>query len=359
VAALNPGPQLAQPMMQPDEAAAAPRAPTTLWQPNVNMSQADVEQAFIPATAPGADKTFVPNAVPQFAPAQNAAALQVVAQRAMQIADRATGMAQRGMLYSARTELIQALQLIAQALDVQRGTAQHAASLAAGLTALAEARDFSTSAARPGETVDVAAIAAGHRTRLLQNGTATTISPVIAQQQYFAYAQNQLTAAVANVGSGSQILYRLGRLQTAMAAHDADPLALHGPEAIVFHQAALATDDKNWLAANELGVLFARYGQLPEARRLLVYSVSVHPHIEGWRNLAVIHGRLGETELARQADHEGQLLARQSGKSTSESHEMVRWVDPQTFAASGAPDVPWPAGAPTKAVAAAPSGPRR
>ena len=37
----------------------------------------------------------------------------------------------------------------------------------------------------------------------------------------------------------------------------------------VFHQAALATDGGNWLAANELGVLFARYGQLAQARQIL------------------------------------------------------------------------------------------
>ena len=47
-------------------------------------------------------------------------------------------------------------------------------------------------------------------------------------------------------------------LQTAMATHDADSVALHAPQSIVFHQAALATDGGNWLAANELGVLYAR-----------------------------------------------------------------------------------------------------
>jgi len=144
-----------------------------------------------------------------------------------------------------------------------------------------------------------------------------------------------------------------------MAAHDADPLASHGPQAIVFHQAALATDGGNWLAANELGVLLARYGQLADARRLLLHSVSVHPHVEGWHNLAIVHGRLGETDLAQRAEHERQLLARLGGKSSAESSEMVRWVDPQTFAASGGPDVHWPAEVAPKAVAAAPSGPRR
>jgi tetratricopeptide (TPR) repeat protein len=181
----------------------------------------------------------------------------------------------------------------------------------------------------------------------------------VAQQQYFAQAQAHLAAAAGGVPAGSQILYRLGRLQTALAAHDADPLAMHAPQAMVFHQAALATDGRNWLAANELGVLLARYGQLPDARRLLQHSVSLHPHIEGWHNLAIVHGRLGETDLAARAENERQLLARQGGKSPAESSEVVRWVDPPTFAASGGPDVRWPADAASKAVAATPSSPRR
>ena len=144
-----------------------------------------------------------------------------------------------------------------------------------------------------------------------------------------------------------------------MAAHDADSLALHGPQSIVFHQAALATDGANWLAANELGVLYARYGQLPEARQLLVHSVTVHPHVEGWHNLATVHRRLGETELAQRAEGESQLLAQQAGKSSANSSEMVRWVDPKTFAASGGSDVRWPDNVAAKSVAASPAPVRR
>jgi tetratricopeptide (TPR) repeat protein len=277
--------------------------------------------------------------------------MQAVAQRAIQMADHASSMAQRGMLFSARTELIQALQLIVQALDVQESGTQHSTALAAGLTALDEARDFSVSAARPGDAVNVSAIASAHRTSHFRSATSTSLSPVIAQQQYLGQAQNQLAVAAGGVPAASQILYRLGRLQTAMAAHDADSLALHGPQSIVFHQAALATDGANWLAANELGVLYARYGQLPEARQLLVHSVTVHPHVEGWHNLATVHSRLGETELAQRAEGERQLLAQQAGKSPANSNDMVRWVDPKTFAASGGNDVRWPENVAAKSVA--------
>src|SRR5438067_1671050 len=88
-----------------------------------------------------AQPQMAPQAVP-FASQPNSNGLQAVAARAMQMADHAAILAQRGMLYSARTELTQALQLVAQALDVQQATGSHAAALAAGLTALDEARDF-------------------------------------------------------------------------------------------------------------------------------------------------------------------------------------------------------------------------
>src|SRR5262249_1863225 len=150
-----------------------------------------------------------------------------------------------------------------QALDVQEGNAHHAAALAAGLTALKEARDFALSNNQPDNFANASVIAANHRTPLLRDSVSLhgsgspSMSPVIAQQQYFGYAQSQFVLAAGGLPAASQILYRLGRLQTAMAAHDADPLALHAPQAIVFHQAALATDGSNWLAANELGVLYA------------------------------------------------------------------------------------------------------
>jgi hypothetical protein len=144
-----------------------------------------------------------------------------------------------------------------------------------------------------------------------------------------------------------------------MAAHDADPLALHGPQSIVFHQAALAADNANWLAANELGVLYARYGQLPEARQLLVHSVTVHPHIEGWHNLTAVHRRLGETEMAQRAEAERQLVAQQTGKSSAQSNDMIRWVDPKTFAASGGADVRWPENVAAKSAAGSSTTARR
>jgi hypothetical protein len=288
---------------------------------------------------------------------QPSAAMNAVAQQAIQMADQAATMARRGMLYSANSELVKGLTLISQSLDVEQGTMAHATALTAGLTALDEAHDFADARNQKGAATDVAVISRNHQTKLsapLDRGT----SPVVAQQQYFGFAQQQLELAGGGLRASSEILFRLGRLQTAMATHDNDPEALHAPQAIVFHQAALATDANNWLAANELGVLYARYGQLSQARQLLVQSVMIHPHRQGWQNLAVIHRRLGEIDLAQRAAAEIQLLDKQQGQ-TIESNDVVRWVDPKAFAATSSGDANWPATVATKQVASGSGSTRR
>jgi tetratricopeptide (TPR) repeat protein len=262
-------------------------------------------------------------------------AMQPVADQARAMAARADVMAQKGMVFSARNELIQSLRLVAQALDLQQGTTTHTAALAAGLAALKEAEDFSSQPGRAAEAIDVAAIARTHRTPLLQQ--AGGMSPVAAQQQYYNYAQQQLAWSVAGEPAASRVLFTLGKLQLAMAGEQSDQQSLSAPRAMVLFQAALATDSRNYLAANELGVLLARFGQLPDARRALLHSVSIQPHAEGWHNLAIVHQRLGEAELARLAEHERQLLVHSGAPAPAAGGKRVEWVDPRTFAAQSPP----------------------
>jgi hypothetical protein len=264
--------------------------------------------------------------------------MQPVSQRALEISNHAYDLAQRGMLYAARAELIQSLQLVAQALDVQRNTTTHAAALSAGLTALKEAQDFAPPAGKLLGPQDAGELTRAHQTPVLKE--AESLSPVIAQQQYLGYAQSQLALAAGNEAVASLTLFRLGKLQMAMAQQESDPQMLHGPQAMAFYQAALAADDRNFLAANELGVLMARYGQLQEARRLLVHSVSIKPQVEAWHNLSIIHERLGEADLARLAAHERELLVDHTPRQAA-AGGSVEWVDAKTFAAAAGGDVPW------------------
>jgi tetratricopeptide (TPR) repeat protein len=349
------GEPAAGPAWSPPSASPNPQAGLA-GPPSAESSPAPSVYPSAPEPAPVAAGAY-----PAMPAPRDPALMQPVAERAAHLSDRGFAMAHKGMLYAARAELIQALQLVAQALDVQTGTAVHAAALANGLTALEEAGDFRAPPGQAASVIDVGQVALGHRTPLLKDHPdAASLSPVVAQQQYLAYSQAQLALAVGNERVASHTLYRLGKLEAALAAHDDTPQALHGPQAMVFHQAALSVDGANYLAANELGVLLARYGQLAEARKLLVHSVSVRPQVETWHNLAVVHRRLGEEDLAKKADYERSLLAKQAGPSAGRTAKLVRWVDPGAFAAATtAGDVSWPDRVAPKPVASQPKPQRR
>ena len=316
---------------------------------NDSASESSLRSQFTPATgqvdsvAPEQTRVRVDVPAQSATPAQQATtpapAMQAVADRVNQMCGRALAAAQRAAFYTARSELVESLGLIAQARDLQRGTGEHTAALASGLTAMKEAADFSPTAGKPATVIDVRQIAATHKTPILREMTAA-MSPISAQQQYYNFAQQQLAIAVGGEPAASQPLYLLGKLQTALQGQESRSLA--APQAMVFYQASLAANSKNYLAANELGVLLAQFGQLQDARRVLLHSVTTRPHAEGWHNLAVVHERLGEAELARLATHEYQLASRQPGQPKTTGESRVQWVDARTFASSGSTEWPSP-----------------
>ena len=109
---------------------------------------------------------------------------------------------------------------------------------------------------------------------------------------------------------------------------------------MALYQAALAVNPANPSAANELGVLLARYGRHDAAQQLLQQSLAVRNDRTVWSNLSVVMSNLGQRELARQA------LAR-AGKARSASGiplQRVQWLDKAAFAAMRRPDeAAWPA----------------
>jgi hypothetical protein len=259
-----------------------------------------------------------------------------VAERANDMTQRATQMARKGMHFAAKEELIQVLQFVAHARDAEERTITRTSALAAGFTALDEADDFASQGGSDPGGIRTGEIVRGHRTTILHR--AGDFAPEVARQHYFAYAQQQLALAMAGEPAASQALYTLGKIQMAQAGSASQPPSHSGGRAIVFYQAALMVDSRNYQAANELGVLLAQDGQLTEARRALLHSVTVQPHVEGWQNLATVHRRLGEAELAQLADNERQLLARQQPATATNSENKVTWVDPKTFAAARGSD---------------------
>ena len=99
------------------------------------------------------------------------------------------------------------------------------------------------------------------------------------------------------------------------------------------YEAALAVDANNPLAANELGVMLAKYGRYEAAQALLERSTALYPHPAAWRNLAVIYQNTGQHDAARNALAQGNGAARPPAAYQS----AVQWMSNQEFAGTTPP----------------------
>jgi hypothetical protein len=226
--------------------------------------------------------------------------------------------------------------MLSSALDVQEQGARRSQALAAGLRALEEAEAFAPRGSRLEADLDLTTLVASHRTPALKDVDVTSVSPLVAQQRYFTYAQEQLGVAAGHEPAGSMALYGLGKLHTVVAALPTPIIFNAESKAVVFHQAALMTDARNYLASNELGVLLAKNGYLTAARTLLQQSLAGSSQPAVWTNLATVHRCLGETELAALAQREAQVRAAQPGQ-TAAPPPTIQWVDAAKFAETSRP----------------------
>ncbi|HEV2973354.1 MAG TPA: hypothetical protein VGY55_25535 [Pirellulales bacterium] len=243
-------------------------------------------------------------------------------------------LAQRGAIYSACQEYKQSLQTIADALDAQHASRAHRRMLAAGFKALDEAEDFGVGDIGSGAEVSVAEIARSHQTPVLKGELKADFNAQAAMGRYLTYAQEQLAGSVGDVSQGSAALFGLGKVYSAPSAAHGPKDSLGGAKAVVFYQASLMVDGRNFMAANELGVVLVRFGRLPEARAAFLHSLAISPQPIVWSNLAAVHQSLGENELAERARRSAIAAANQTGSGAALSAYDVQWVDPATFARS-------------------------
>lgn len=263
-------------------------------------------------------------------------AMQPVNEAAREHVLRGFSLGDKAAIYAARTEFIQALRTIAQALDAQAGLPPKdpqscSLALVRGLQALNEADDFAPAGSRLDGTLDLAAIIAAHRTPACKGHKPA--SQLAAMQAYFDFAQVELQRAAAANSIASQALTGLGKSYTVTTEKNHGRLA--SAKAMVFHQAAVSADPHNHLAANELGVLLAKHGLWEPAKEAFLQSLRVHSDASAWQNLTAIHLKLGEHDLAQLADHERRLLLNLPSSGTTSTvggAPTVQWVDPRAFA---------------------------
>jgi len=221
-------------------------------------------------------------------------------------------------------------------LDARENTKWHREALREGLTALREADDLIPHIEQ-GDSGWWRAMAK-HATPILKSVDTHEMHPFTAMRKYCEFAGERLTASVGHEPSASMALYGMARLELQMDIPSTEPSALAGPRAIVLHQAALRVDANNFEAANELGVLFARYGQFEQARAALLQSLRVSPQPETWQNLAKVSQLLGDHETAHAAKHQQQWLVKHRANSPQGPNTAlgptpmtVTLVDPATF----------------------------
>jgi tetratricopeptide (TPR) repeat protein len=260
----------------------------------------------------------------------------------------ALNLAERGAVRSAQAEFAMALDLVADALDADTNNESraHARAVQAGLTAIAETKDFVPVDTPHDVEINLSQLAATHKTPVLKNVDTTRMTRADALQRYHTYATQQLAFAGGRSAMASSALYGLGRAEsiTITSASTRNPLG--SPNAMALYQAALLVDPQNYMASNELGVLMARYGDFDGATGQLVHSLSIKPQAETWQNLATVYRRMGQSEKAEQAEREREKLlvaARSRGAALENSTDLgsrptLQLVDVGTFAASATPD---------------------
>ncbi|MGY8771526.1 MAG: tetratricopeptide repeat protein [Pirellulales bacterium] len=264
-------------------------------------------------------------------------AIEAIRARAQSLTDHGFSLAQRGAYFSARAEFIQALRLLSQTLDTHYQTHQFSQSLANGLLAMKEAEDFIPKGSQLEANVDMQRMVESHKTPVLQDVNLAKVTPIVAVQQYYAYAQKQLGQTGLNIPEASNALFGLGKIQPYLHSGNGRDQSMTGPRSVAIYQAAMIVDGKNAAAANELGVMLARYGQLGDAKQVFLQGIQATPQVESWNNLAKVHDALGEYQLAGMARNEALYLEQLPKKSNV--RDVVEWTSVEQFTQQGRPQI--------------------
>ena len=91
------------------------------------------------------------------------------------------------------------------------------------------------------------------------------MSRTAAMSRYLTFAQEQLAGCTAGVPAGSAAPFGLGKIYPVPESMHGPADRTHGAKAVAIFQAALLAE-RQYRAANELGVLLAKFGRLPEAK---------------------------------------------------------------------------------------------
>ena len=252
---------------------------------------------------------------------------QSAAQSAVHHIEYGKSLARRGAMFAARQEFYSSLGVLAQANDSQSHSDRYTTALRNAVVALKEAEDFRVTDAESQVSMNVSHAIEAHATKIIDDTEAAQMTGGQALQRYLAYAGQQLEFAGGQNVVAGETLFSLGKLHSVQAMQEKDGDAMNVSRAMVYHRAALGADSKNYRSANELAVLLAQQGRTDTAKWLLKQSLTVNQVPQAWNNLAKLHQRSGEQQLATLAMNEYQISMQQAAVGGT----GVQWVNPQAF----------------------------
>jgi len=250
---------------------------------------------------------------------------QADAQKAVHNIEYGKSLSRRGASYAARQEFYSSLRILAQSHDKQVGGTAYTQALRNGIVAIKEAEDFVVTDTEAQIGLRVPHVVETHSTKIISSQSAEGMTAIEAAQRYFAYASHQLSRCGGQNVVAAEALYCLGKLHSVQAKSSTISSKLDLAKSMIYHQAAISADGSNFRSLNELGVLYASNGRFEESKHMLKKSLRIRALPQAWQNLAVIHQRMGETQLAELANREFQMGSLQGPES------VIRWAPAEEF----------------------------
>lgn len=227
-------------------------------------------------------------------PASNPVGVSTDSERTFYEADThaawGTDLACRGAWFAARSELLSAVKIAADAQDARERTTAYTQALTGALKAM-EGRG---TAARPKAAIDSAG------------------------------AAEDLARAAANWPSAAKVYRTLGRVHELMARQRRSDISLWEARALAFYRAQFRLVPSGD-AANDLGVMLARCRCLEEAKDVLEHAVTIERKPVFCRNLATVYQQLGVRASPERA-REISLLS--GAVAENPVGDLIEWVSP-------------------------------
>lgn len=240
---------------------------------------------------------------------------------------------QRRAYFSARARFVQTMRLVARSLDEQANSTRHEAALKRGLRAYKEAGEFFPSATRADESVNLYAVVGGHSTPVAQDLPRDELSARRCLREYMLYAEKQFSLALGQETLASRALYGLGRMESNAETSTSHSDQVRAKRSMAMFRSALLVDSTNYAAANELGVLLAKFGHYQEAIVSLQHCVKLSPESAAWTNLAAIHNKLGDRQHAELAMREAAATKQKTPAIPFVAAQpRIDWIDAGDFA---------------------------